>query len=268
MQNLKLDRPLAVFDLETTGVDTDKDRIVQIAIIRVEPDGRRTTFETLVNPERSIPPEATKVHGIRDEDVRDKPTFSQIRREVEEYLQDAVLGGFNSINFDAPLLQAELRRSESDLDLRRFQQVDAMRVFHRMERRDLTAAYRFYCDKDLVGAHSALADTEATLEILDAQVGRYDEVPDTLDALHTFCNPDAGLFVDRTRKFKWDDQGEACFTFGKFNGSALRDVCRDDRGRGYLEWMLGKDFNEEVKDILRQALGGVFPKRQGGGDRN
>lgn len=263
MQNLKLDRPLAVFDLETTGVDPDKDRIVQMAIVRVEPDGRRTTFETLVNPECSIPPEATRVHGIRDEDVRDKPTFSQIRREVEEYLAGAALGGFNSINFDAPLLQAELRRSESDLDLRTFKQVDAMRIFHRMEPRDLTAAYRFYCDQELVGAHSALADTEATLAILDAQVGRYPEVPDQLEALHTFCNPDEGRFVDRSRKFKWDDRGEAVFTFGKYRGSGLRDVCADDRGRGYLEWMLNKDFNEEVKDILRQALGGVFPRRQG-----
>lgn len=261
MQNLKLDRPLAIFDLETTGVDPDKDRIVQIAIIRVEPDGRRTTFESLVNPERSIPPEASRVHGIKDEDVRDKPTFAQIRREVEEYLEGAVLGGFNSINFDAPLLQAELKRTESDLELRSFKQVDAMRIFHRLERRDLTAAYKFYCGKDLVGAHSALTDTEATLEILDAQVGRYEEVPSELDALHTFCNPDEGKFVDRSRKFRWNDAGDAIFTFGKYNGSTLQEACKDTRGRGYLEWMLGKDFNEDVKDVLRQALGGVFPKK-------
>ncbi len=262
MKHLKLDRPLAVFDLETTGIDPDKDRIVQMAIIRIEPDGRRTTFETLVNPEMPIPPEASKVHGIKDEDVRDKPTFSQIRREVEEYLRDAVLAGFNSINFDTPLLMAELHRAEADLDLRGVKQLDAMRIFHTMERRDLTSAFRFYCDEDLVGAHSALADTEATLAILDAQVGRYEEVPNEVEELHRFCNPHEGKYVDRRRKFIWDDNDQAVFTFGKYKGQNLPEVCKDQRGRGYLEWMLGKDFNEEVKDILRSALDGVFPKRQ------
>jgi len=263
MKNLKLDRPLAVFDLETTGIDPDKDRIIQMAIIRVEPDGRRTTFETLVNPEMPIPPESTKVHGIKDSDVQDKPTFRQICGEVEQYLKDAALGGFNSINFDTPLLMAELSRCESGLDLRGVMQIDAMRIFHTMERRDLTAAYRFYCDEELVGAHSALADTEATLAILDAQIGRYDEVPKEVEELHRFCNPHEGKYVDRRRKFFWNDDGEAVFTFGKYKNQSLNEVCKDQRGRGYLEWMLGKDFNEEVKDILRSALDGVFPKKNG-----
>ena len=263
MKNLKLDRPLAVFDLETTGIDPDKDRIIQIAIIRVELDGRRKTYETLVNPEIPIPPDSTKVHGIKDSDVQDKPTFSQIRREVEEFLQDAALGGFNSINFDTPLLMAELKRCEGELDLRNVMQVDAMRIFHTMERRDLTAAYRFYCDKELVGAHSALVDTEATLDILDAQLGRYEDVPRDLAELHRFCNPHEGKFVDRRRKFLWSESDEAVFTFGKYKNQSLNEVCKDQRGRGYLEWMLGKDFNEEVKDILRSALDGVFPKKQG-----
>ena len=261
MKNLKLDRPLAVFDLETTGIDPDKDRIIQMAIIRVEPDGRRTTFETLVNPETPIPPESTKVHGITDEDVKDAPTFRQILPDVETYLKDAALGGFNSINFDTPLLMAELQRCEAELDLRGALQVDAMRIFHTMERRDLTAAFRFYCDEELVGAHSALVDTEATLAILDAQLGRYEEVPKELPELHRFCNPHEGKYVDRRRKFLWNDEDEAVFTFGKYKNQSLNEVCKDQRGRGYLEWMLGKDFNEEVKDILRSALDGVFPKR-------
>lgn len=263
MKNLKLDRPLAVFDLETTGVDPDKDRIIQIAIIRIEPDGRRTTFESLVNPEIPIPPDSTKVHGITDSDVQDKPTFSQIRGEVEEYLKDAVLGGFNSINFDTPLLMAEMNRCEGELDLRGVLQIDAMRIFHTMERRDLTAAYRFYCDEELVGAHSALVDTEATLAILDSQIGRYEEVPKDVVELHKFCNPHEGKYVDRRGKFLWSDDGEAIFTFGKYKNQVLNEVCKDQRGRGYLEWMLGKDFNEEVKDILRSALDGVFPKKEG-----
>jgi DNA polymerase-3 subunit epsilon len=261
MQHLNLTRPLAAFDLETTGIDVDRDRIVQLAIIRVEPGGARRTFETLVNPERPIPPEATAVHGIRDGDVRDAPTFAQVRRDVEELLQGADLAGFNSVSFDQPLLAAELKRAGSELDFRGVRHLDAMRIFHRMERRDLTAAYRFYCDRELVGAHSALADTTATLEILDAQVGRYPEVPADVDALHVFCNPDEGKFVDRTRKLVWNDHGEAEFTFGKYQGRTLNDVCGENRG--YLEWMLGKDFSEEVKGILREALGGVFPRKDG-----
>ena len=261
MRNLVLQRPLACFDLETTGVDVERDRIVQIAVIRVEPGGERATFKSLVDPERPIPPEATRIHGITDADVRGEPTFSQIRGEVETYLAGADLAGFNSISFDVPLLQAELHRAGSGLDLNDARLVDAMRIFHRMEPRNLTAAYSFYCDKDLAGAHDALADAAAALEILDAQVGRYNEVPEDVDALHRFCNPDEGRFVDRSRKFAWTDQGQAVFTFGKLRGRTLEQVCDDPDGRGYLEWMLNKDFSDEVKHILRDALGGVFPRK-------
>ena len=258
MKNLQLQRPLAVFDLETTGVDVEKDRIVQIAIIRVEPDGSRRTFESLVNPERPIPPEATLIHGIKDSDVADQPTFSLIRQDVEEMLTGADLAGFNSIRFDTPLLQNELRWSGSQLDLGEARQVDAMRIFHTMEPRNLAAAMQFYCARELVGAHGALADTEATLAILDAQVGHYEDLPSTVDALHTFCNPNEGRYVERTRKFAWTEAGEAVFTFGKLKGQTLQQAVQGD-GRGYMEWMLGKDFSEEVKDILRNALVGVFP---------
>ena len=125
----------------------------------------------------------------------------------------------------------------------------------------LRIVYKFYCGKDLTGAHNALADTEATLEILDAQIARYEEVPAEIDALHRFCNPDEGLFVDRRRKFKWNDQGEAAFTFGKYQGKSLQQVMADQRGRSYLEWMLTSNFSEEVKGILRDALDGAFPKK-------
>ncbi len=262
MQNLQLTRPLVVFDLETTGINVDKDKIVQIAMIRIEPGGERTTLDTLVNPEQPIPPEASAVHGIQDADVQDQPTFSQIRQDVEEFLTGADLAGFNSVNFDLPLLQAELNRVGSEMDFPGVRHLDAMKIFHRMERRDLTAAYRLYCGKELTGAHNALADTEATLAILDAQIARYDEVPDEVDALHTFCNPDEGRYVDRKRKFLWDDKGEAEFTFGKYQGKSLNVVVADQRGRSYLEWMLGSDFSEEIKGILRDALDGAFPKKE------
>lgn len=260
MQNLRLTRPLAIFDLETTGIDVERDRIVQIAVIRVETDGSRRTFDTLVNPERPIPPEATRVHGIKDSDVAHAPTFSQIRREVEELLADADLGGFNSIRFDTPLLQNELRWSGSGLDLNQAKQVDAMRIFHAMEPRTLEAAMRFYCGQEMTNAHSALADTEATLAVLDAQLGRYDDLPRDMESLHKFCNPDQGRFVDRTRKFVWTSEGEAAFTFGKLKGKTLQQAVKGE-DRGYLEWMLNKDFSDEVKEILRKALEGTFPAR-------
>ncbi len=261
MRNLVLQRPLVVFDLETTGVDVEKDRIVQIGLIRVEPDGTRRSWDQLVNPERPIPPEATAIHGITDEHVRDQPTMAQLREELEQWLAGADLAGFNSVRYDLPLLQAELRRADSSLSFAGARHLDAMSIFHQMERRDLGAAFRFYCDQELVGAHNALADVTATLEVLDAQLGRYPDLPRDLDELHRFCNPDEGRFVDRTRKFVWNEQGEAVFTFGKFNGRSLQDTVALKDGRGYLEWMLGKDFSEEVKDILRDALAGAFPKR-------
>jgi DNA polymerase-3 subunit epsilon len=262
MRNLSLQRPLVAFDLETTGTDIDKDRIVQIGVIRVEPDGSRRTWNQLVNPEQPIPPAATAIHGISDDDVRDQPTFAQLRADVESWFAGADLAGYNSTRFDLPLLQAELRRTGSGLAFDGVRHFDAMSIFHQMERRDLTAAYRFYCDKELVGAHDALADVTATLDVLDAQVGRYDELDGAdPDALHRFCNPDEGKFLDRTRKFAWNDAGQAVFTFGKYSGRTLQDVALDPQGRCYMDWMIGKDFTDEVKGILRGALAGTFPGR-------
>lgn len=262
MQNLQLDRPLVCFDLETTGTDPAKDRIVQIALVRLGPDGARRTFSTLVNPQRPIPPDATAVHGIRDEHVRSAPSFSQIRADVEAMLDGADLAGFNVLKFDLPLLEAEIRREGGAFAARGRRVVDAMVIFHRMEPRNLVAAVRFYCARDLVGAHSAEADALATLDVLDAQLARYPELPRDPAGLNAFCNPGGDRFVDRGRKFRWNEQGEAVFAFGKHEGKALRDMARNPQDRRYLEWMLGADFNDEVKAILRDALGGVYPVRQ------
>lgn len=261
MQHLKLDRPLVCFDLETTGTDVSKDRIVQIAMIRVEPDGSRQTLSTLVNPQRPIPPEATAVHGIKDEHVRSAPSFSQLRAEVEEYVHGADLVGYNMVRFDLPLLEAEVRREGGRLDTREARLLDAMVIFKLMERRDLTSAVKFYCDRELEGAHSAEVDALATLDVLDAQVGRYDNLPSDVQAIHEFCNQGRDKFVDRTRKFRWTDSGEAAFNFGKHEGRTLAQMVANPRDRGYLEWMLEKDFTEEVKGILRDALAGVLPRR-------
>jgi len=261
MQHLHLDRPLVCFDLETTGIDTSKDRIVQIALIRVETNGERSTLSTLVNPQRPIPPEATAIHGIKDEHVRNEPSFSQIRAEVEEFLKDADLAGYNMVRFDLPLLEAEIKREGGHFIAQGRRLLDAMVIFKKMERRTLEGAVRFYLDQELPGAHSALVDATATLDVLDAQVGRYTEIPKDSEALHTFCNPDEGKYVDRSRKFRWTESGDAAFNFGKHEGRTLRDMVANPRDRGYLEWMIGKDFNEEVKGILRDALDGAFPRR-------
>lgn len=261
MQNLKLDRPLVCFDLETTGTDTENDRIVQIGLVRVEPAGSRRSYESLVNPGLAIPPAATAIHGITDADVRDKPTLAGLLGEIEPLLDGADLAGFNAVRFDLPLLEAELRRAGSRLDLAQARVLDAMAIFHLKEPRDLTAAYRYYCGSELTAAHSALADATAALAVLDAQVARYPDLPAEMDALHALCNPDEGRFVDRTRKFVWNAAGEATFNIGKVKGRTLREVASDPAHGGYLEWMLKSDFSEQVKGIVRGALAGVFPRR-------
>jgi DNA polymerase III subunit epsilon len=260
MKNLALERPLVCFDLETTGTDVRDDRIVQLALVRVEIDGSRQTLASLVNPERPIPAGATAVHGIRDEDVREAPRFAELRPRVEALLSGADLLGFNMVSFDLPLLQREIRNAGGELDLKGRRLLDAMRIFHLKEPRHLTAALRFYCGRELEGAHDALADTIATLDVFDAQLARYDDLPRDAAALHELCNPRDDAFLDATRKLRWNDAGEATLGFGKHKGKTLRELARSSRD--YLEWMLRDDsFSAEVKDVLREALGGVFPRR-------
>ncbi len=261
LKNLDLQRPLVCFDLETTGTSPDRDRIVEIGLVRVEPGGSRRSYRTLVNPEMPIPPPATAVHGISDDDVRDAPTLAAVAAEIVALFEGADLCGFNSIGFDAPLLETELRRVGSPIELAGRRHLDAMRIFHAMEPRNLTAAYRKYCGKDLTAAHAALADVEATLEVLDAMVACYDELNGDVDDLHRLSNPNEGRFVDRSRKFEWDDHGRACFTFGKHQGKPLEEIARATPG--YLSWMLGNDFSDEVRTILSDALVGRFPAKPG-----
>jgi DNA polymerase-3 subunit epsilon len=166
------------------------------------------------------------------------------------------------VRFDLPLLEAEIQREGGRFSARDRRLLDAQVIFHKMEPRNLEAAVRLYCGRDLPGAHSAEVDALATLDVLDAQLGRYADLPRDPAALHAFCNPDEGRYVDHTRKFRWTDQGEAAFNFGKHEGRTLREMVADQRDRGYLEWMIGKDFPEEVKCILREALAGVFPVRR------
>ncbi len=251
MTSLDLVRPLAFFDLETTGTDPLADKIVEIAIVRCDPGGSRATTTRRINPERPIPPEATAIHGIRDEDVADAPAFRQAARGFLDVLQDADLAGFNVRRFDVPLLDREFRDSGYDLALARRRVVDVMTIFHKKEPRDLTAAVRFFLDRDHAGAHGAEADVMASLAVLDAQLARYPDLPRTVDGLDAWCHPVPSGAVDRNGKFVLRE-GEVVFAFGRQKGRPLREVARAQPG--YLEWILKQDFPEDARALVEKAL--------------
>ena len=251
---LELARPLVVFDTETTGTDPLRDRIVEIAAVRLERDGSRTNYERRVNPGVPIPAEATAIHGIRDEDVVGLPPFGAIAEEVIAFLEGCDLGGYNVGRFDIPILETELRRVGMVLRLDGISIVDPQRIFFLREPRDLTAAYRFYCGRDLVGAHGARADAEATLDVLLGQLVKYTALPRTPAALHEMLSED---LVDLEGKFRWRN-GEVILAFGQNKGRSLRELAQ--KSPDYLRWMIQKDFSESVKSIARNALDGKFPE--------
>jgi DNA polymerase-3 subunit epsilon len=248
---LRLERPLAVFDLETTGTDPMQDRIVELSVLRLDPDGGRELRTRRINPGRPIPPEASAVHGIRDEDVRDAPSFRQIGRSLLDFLDGADLAGFNVRRFDLPLLEREFRDCGLDLGAAGRRVIDAMTVFHRKEPRDLAAAVGFYLGREHEGAHGAEADVVATLEVLEAQVERYDDVPDDVAALADWLERGRGGSGER-RRFVRRDDGELLLAFGKHRGRTLREVAASESR--YLEWILQSDFPEDDKQLVRDAL--------------
>lgn len=257
---LQLSRPLVTLDLEATGLDAELDRIVEIALIRVAPNGARHQFHTLVDPGVGIPEESTAVHGIDAERVKGAPSFKDIGEDVLDFLRDADLCGFNHRRFDLPLLRAEFRRLdiawdyEKDVNL-----VDTQAIFHNKEPRDLTAAYRFYCNDELEGAHGALADAAATWQVLLAQLERYPDLPTDVPALDAAFNRRDSRFVDSERRFLWKN-GEPVFNFGIHKGESLRKVAAEDPE--FLDWILRKKFASDVKDIVKGALQGEIPQRR------
>ncbi len=254
---MKLTRPLVVLDLETTGTWIQKDRIIEIAMIRCPPSGERETYHRRVNPGMPIPPVVAAMTGIDDAVVKEAPRFREIAREVAGFIGDADLGGFNIQRFDLPLLQREMRDAGVDFDWCGRTVYDAQKIFHIHERRDLGAAYAFYCRKDLSDAHSALADTRATLEVLEAQVTRYGEGREEIEALKEFDYARRPEFLDPERRFRWWN-GRLYMMFGKYNGKLpLTEVAKIDRP--YLEWILSRDFSPAVKEVVRAALDGRVP---------
>ena len=244
--NLKLYKPLCIFDLETTGTSVAKDRIVEISILKVNPDASRESRTWLVNPEMYIPKESMAVHGISDEDVKNAPKFSEIAPKVMEMISGTDLGGFNSNRFDVPLLAEELLRAGIDFDLNKFKLVDAQTIFHKKEPRNLTAAYKFYCKKELENAHSAEADVLATFEVLDAQVGHYEDLPNEIAGLSEFSSHHK--FADLAGFIAFDEDGKEVFSFGKYKGQRVKDVFQKDLG--YYGWIQNADFPLYTKKVL------------------
>lgn len=245
---LKLTKPICFFDLETTGTNVAKDRIVEIAILKVYPNGNKESKTWLVNPEMEIPAEVIAVHGISNEKVANEPTFKQLSKEIYNLIKDSDLAGFNSDRFDIPLLAEEMLRAEVDFDMKSMVSVDVQTIFHKMEKRTLGAAYKFYCDKDLTDAHSASADTNATYEVLKAQLDRYPELENNVKKLSEFTTRKQSLdFAGFIAKNK---EGEPVFTFGKHKGKLVNDVL--DNEPGYFGWILNADFPLYTKKVLTQ----------------
>ena len=257
---LELKRPLVVFDIESTGISPRKDRIIELAAIKVMPDGTEIRQCWLMNPTVHIPEETTAIHGIADEDVKECPTFAEKAKEIFAFFEGCDLSGFNADRFDIPCLEEEFARAGFNFAASRRKHVDVQRIYHRMEPRDLTTAVRFYCNRSHDGAHGAEADTAATLEVLKAQCARtdgaYGEFPRSVDALDEYLLPHDPLNADRNGMFRWKD-GAWTVNFGKKRGEPLTKIMLNEPN--FLKWMLKGDFDTEARMIAADALEGRLP---------
>lgn len=243
---LKLTRPICFFDLETTGIEVAKDRIVEISIFKVYPNGNKESKTWLVNPTIPIPAATTAVHGITDEKVANEPTFKELASQIHNMIKDSDLAGFNSDRFDIPLLAEELLHAEVDFDMKNRVSVDVQTIFHKKEERTLSAAYKFYCNESLENAHSAEADTMATYEILKAQLDRYDDLDNDMKWLSEFTTRKKS--VDFAGFIALNKDGKEIFTFGKNKGQLVEEVL--EKEPGYYGWIQGADFPLYTKKVL------------------
>ena len=245
---LKLTNPIVFFDLETTGINIAKHKIVEISVLKVMRMGKEEQKTIRVNPEMHIPEQASAIHGIYDDDVKDCPTFKEIAKDLARYIEGCDLGGYNSNRFDIPLLAEEFLRVDVDFDMRKRKFVDVQTIFHNMEQRTLSAAYRFYCNKNLEDAHTAAADTTATYEVLKAQLDRYGELQNDVAALAEFST--RAESADFAGRILYNDKGEEVFGFGKYKGRSVAEVFRIEPS--YYSWMMNGDFPLYTKKIITE----------------
>ncbi len=248
-RQLNLKRPLSFFDLETTGIDTRNDRIVEIGILKILPDGKMRQFESRINPQMPIPAEASAVHGIFDRDVANSPAFKDVAKRVYELVEDSDIGGFNIRRFDLLILKSELLRAGFKLSLENRDVIDAMEIFHKKEPRDLAAAHALYCGAEHARAHSAFADARASWKVICGQLSRYRDLPCTVPELAQHFG--SGKPLDSGGCFEMRD-GEIWFCFGTHRGASLKQIAAESPD--YLEWMITKDFPEDSMEIARKAL--------------
>lgn len=248
MMQLKLERPIIFLDLETTGVDIVSDKIVEIALLKVFPDGREEEKVRRINPGRPIPPQATAIHGITDEDVKDCPVFARIAKSLAEFVSGCDFAGFNSNRFDIPLLVEEFLNAGVDLDIHAARLIDVQTIYHKKEPRTLSAAYKFYCNTDLENAHSAVADTRATYEIFKAQMECYQDLPQDIEGLSDYSSFNNN--IDFAGRFIYDEQGREVINFGKYKGRLIEEVLRTDPG--YYSWIMNSSFALNTKQVLTQ----------------
>lgn len=244
---LKLQKPIVFFDLETTGVNAIHDRIVEISYIKVFPDGNEESKTLRINPERHIPEQSSAIHGIYDEDVKDSPTFKQVARDIAAIFVNSDIAGFNSNYFDVPMLVEEMLRAGIDFDITKCRLIDVQNIYHKLEQRTLSAAYKFYCGKNLEDAHSAQADTRATYEVLKAQLDKYpDKLNNDVQFLSSFSKMNDN--VDFAGRIIYNDKHIPVFNFGKYKGQSVEDVLARDPG--YYGWMMQGDFPQNTKQVL------------------
>ncbi|MDG2153521.1 MAG: 3'-5' exonuclease [Crocinitomicaceae bacterium] len=250
--NIQLEKPLCVFDLETTGLNISKDRIVQIAILKIHPSGKKEELNLLINPEMNISESNSAIHGVTNEMVKDAPSFKQAGNEIIKFIGDSDLAGYNSNKFDVPVLAEEFLRVDIDFDLSTKDCVDIQNIFHKMEQRTLVAAYKFYCSKELTNAHDAMADTVATWEVFEKQLEQYDNLKPNIDFLADFSRNSIHKNIDFAGRLAINENNEAIYNFGKHKGKTIKEISVSEPG--YYGWMLEADFPRYTKKILLQEM--------------
>ena len=254
---LQLKKPLAFIDIEATGSNVSIDRIVEIAIVKILPDGNRTIKRKIINPQMPIPRAITDIHGITDEMVKDAPVFKQAAHEIRQFLDGCDLACYNAYRLDIPLLIEEFIRAEVDFDMKGKKVIDVQKIFHQMEQRTLSAAYKFYCQKNLDGAHGAEVDAAATAEILEAQVQRYPQLGNSVDSIIKAVGEDS--IIDFARRFIYDDKGVELFNFGKHKGRSVADVLKAEPQ--YYDWMMKGEFPMNTKQKLTEMYTRIMLKK-------